>query len=83
MPIYEYVARDAERSCTYCRNGFETLQRMAEPRLERCPRCGHPVVKRISAHAVGASRSGFDDRARSAGFHKLQRIGKGEYEKKY
>jgi hypothetical protein len=29
----------------------------------------------------GRSRSGLDDRAGAAGFHKLKRAGRGEYEK--
>jgi len=33
--------------------------------------------------AVGASRSGLDDRAKAAGFTKLKRLGKGEYERQY
>jgi hypothetical protein len=41
------------------------------------------VVKVVSRPAVGGSSSGFDDRAKSAGFHKLKRLGKGEYEKQY
>ncbi|MBM4142914.1 MAG: zinc ribbon domain-containing protein [Lentisphaerae bacterium] len=83
MPIYEYEARNPARSCAHCANGFETLQKMAAAPLSRCPRCGAPVRRRVSAPSVGVSRSGFDARARDTGFHKLQRLGKGEYEKQY
>lgn len=83
MPIYEYQARDPQVSCATCANGFERLQRLTDPPLSTCPRCGAPVVKLISAPAVGLSHSGLDDRAKSAGFHKLKRLGKGEYEKQY
>jgi putative FmdB family regulatory protein len=83
MPIYEYEASYEARSCDYCRNGFEQLCRMSDPPPTTCPRCGAPVRKRISAPSVGSSRSGLDDRAKSAGFSKLKRIGKGEYEKQY
>jgi hypothetical protein len=41
------------------------------------------VQRLISAISIGYSKSGFDRRAREAGFTKLQRIGRGEYEKKY
>ena len=41
------------------------------------------LKKMISAPSVGASQSNFDDRAKNAGFHKLQKLGKGEYEKQY
>lgn len=84
MPIYEYAARDPDQTaCDYCRRSFEQIQRISDPPLTHCPKCGAPVVKLISAPTVGASRSGADDRARAAGFHKLKRRGKGEYEKIY
>ena len=83
MPIYEYQAKTKARGCVYCSDGFECLRRSSDPPLKKCPRCGAPVEKLISAVAVGASKTGLDSRAKSAGFHKLQRTGKGEYEKKY
>jgi putative FmdB family regulatory protein len=83
MPIYEYEARDPEAGCARCRAGFDCLQSLAEAPLDHCPACGAAVRRRISAPSVGLSRSGLDDRARDAGFHKLKRLGKGEYEKQY
>jgi putative FmdB family regulatory protein len=83
MPIYEYTAIHTEQGCDHCRNTFEHLEKIAGPRLHRCPHCGAEVRRVLSAPAVGRSQSGFDDRARNAGFHKLQKISKGEYEKKY
>ena len=83
MPIYEYSAEQASRSCALCRERFERLVRLSDPPLTQCPDCGAPIRKVISAPSVGASKSGFDNRAKQAGFHKLQRTGKGEYEKKY
>jgi putative FmdB family regulatory protein len=83
MPIYEYQASDASKSCDYCRNCFDQLQKISDPVLTQCPRCGAPVAKLISAPSVGSSKSGLDQRAKSAGFTKLQRLGKGEYEKKF
>ncbi|MDA0989656.1 MAG: zinc ribbon domain-containing protein [Verrucomicrobia bacterium] len=83
MPIYEYQAADLNHSCPYCAHLFEEMQRLADPVLQVCPRCKSPVIKLISAPSVGASASGFDDRAKSAGFQKLRRLGKGEYEKEY
>jgi hypothetical protein len=41
------------------------------------------VRRVITAPAIGRSKSKLDDRAKSAGFTKLKRIGKGEYEKMY
>lgn len=83
MPIYEYEAKGKNEGCEFCRKRFELLQKISDPPLENCPECGALVRKIISSHSVGASRSGFDDKAKTAGFHKLQRTGKGEYEKKY
>ncbi len=83
MPIYEYRATHRARSCDYCRDGFDQLQGMSDHPLQACPKCGAAVEKQISAPAIGASQSGLDDRAKSAGFTKLRRLGKGEYEKEY
>ncbi|MBU4198905.1 MAG: zinc ribbon domain-containing protein [Verrucomicrobia bacterium] len=83
MPIREYQATDPNRSCSSCRQPFEQIESVNQPPVEKCPQCGAAVVRLISAPAVGASRTGFDDRAKSAGFHKLKKLGRGEYEKKY
>jgi putative FmdB family regulatory protein len=83
MPIYEYKAKEEVNSCDYCRDSFEELQQLSAPSLTKCPRCKNPIVKIISAPSIGGSKSSFDDNAKNAGFHKLQKIGKGEYEKKY
>lgn len=83
MPIYEYKAVDSKQSCDYCCNSFEELQQLSAPSLTKCPRCKAPIIKVISAPSIGGSKTSFDDKAKNAGFHKLQKLGKGEYEKKY
>jgi len=83
MPIYEYQARNESSSCPHCARPFECLQRMADPPLEKCPECGAAVSRIVSRPSVGGSKSSLDQRAKAAGFTKLQRLGKGEYEKKY
>ncbi len=83
MPIYEYEAKEEKQSCEHCRYGFEIMQRISEDTLEKCPECGNSVRKIISIHSVGSSKSGFDQRAKSAGFHKLEKRDTGTYEKKY
>lgn len=83
MPIFEYKAKTEAKSCAYCSKRFEYLQKSSDSPLKKCPKCGAPVIKLMSTPAVGTSKSGFDDHAKSVGFHKLQRLGKGEYEKKY
>jgi len=59
------------------------MQRLDEAPLAVCPACGAPVVKVLSAPALGRSRSKLDDRAKAAGFHKLKRVEQGTFEKQY
>ena len=83
MPIYEYRAVEEMDSCRYCRVSFEVLESVGEESTRVCPACKKPVRRIISAPAVGASESSADDRAKRAGFTKLRKLGKGEYEKEY
>lgn len=84
MPIYEYAAKNPETvSCDYCRDGFEIIQSLSDSKLEKCPKCSAPIERIISAPSLGLSASSLDDRAKAAGFTKLKRLGKGEYEKQY
>ncbi len=83
MPIREYGCRDEKTSCPFCSEGFEQLEKIEEEPLKSCPKCGAPVVRLISPPSFGASKSNFDDRAKAKGFHKLKRLGHGEYEKQY
>lgn len=83
MPIYEFIAQDKKHSCPACKDGFELLLRFSDLVPKQCATCGAPVRKCISAPNVGALVSGFDDRAKGSGFHKLKKTGKGEYEKLY
>jgi len=83
MPIREYRATDPKKFCPHCKEGFEQVESIDAPASTACPKCGHPVERQISAPRVGGSVSGFDDRAKSAGFSTLKKLGHGEYEKKY
>ena len=83
MPIREYQAIDPAQGCAACRQPFERLECTQAAPLDKCPACGAPVRRLISAPALGGSKSSFDRRASQAGFHKLKRLGKGEYEKQY
>jgi putative FmdB family regulatory protein len=83
MPVYVYEAIEASKHCRHCAGGFEIVQSMHDPRLSACPQCGAPVRRIITAPIIGRSKSMLDDRAKSAGFTKLKRLGKGEYEKVY
>ena len=83
MPTYQYEPADPARSCAACAAGFEQVRRLSDPPLTLCPQCGAAVRKCIVAPAIGRSISSLDNRAKAAGFSKLKRLGKGEYEKQY
>ncbi len=40
MPTYEYA-------CTDCGNEWEEIQKIVEPALEDCPKCGKKTAKRL------------------------------------
>ena len=52
MPTYEYRAVDSNISCSYCRSGFETTQKMSESSLTHCPQCNNPIYRVFFAPAV-------------------------------
>ncbi|MEE9368807.1 MAG: FmdB family zinc ribbon protein [Pontiella sp.] len=83
MPIREYMAVNAEKSCRHCKEGFEEVETMEAEAKESCPRCGAAIARQFSAASVGSSQSGLHDRAKNAGFTTYGKTGMGEYEKKY
>ena len=46
MPIYEYKA--TEKSCDYCRDGFEIRQSINAKPLSKCPKCQASIKKLVS-----------------------------------
>ena len=44
MPIYEY-------SCEACGEHLEKLQKLSDPPLEICPKCGEPKLKKLISAA--------------------------------
>jgi len=40
MPFYEY-------QCSNCGNQLEELQKMSDPPLTKCPKCGKETLKRL------------------------------------
>ena len=83
MPVYRYEVQDGVAGCAHCHDGFEVIQSIKDARLEKCPECGCPIIKTPVSTSLGRSESNFDDRAKAAGFSKLKKISKGEYEKQY
>jgi putative FmdB family regulatory protein len=52
MPTYAYRAVDPGKSCDHCRQGFEIIQRITEPVLAQCSRCGNPISRVLFAPIV-------------------------------
>ena len=52
MPTYAYRAINSEKSCDYCRRGFEVIQRMTESVLTLCPQCKNAISRVLFAPAV-------------------------------
>jgi putative FmdB family regulatory protein len=63
MPTYEYKAVESDRSCDYCRRGFEIIQRITEPALSICPHCKNHISRVLFAPVVvmkGSPITGMD-----------------------
>lgn len=82
MPIYEYVPTDPP-GCALCCYGFERLQRLSDPVLERCPACGGAIHRVMGAAQVIAGQAHVlrEDHIARHGFTQYRRVGKGKYEK--
>ncbi len=52
MPLYEY-------QCKKCGHRFEKIQKFSDKPIKKCPECGGPVEKTISAPAVQFKGSGW------------------------
>jgi len=56
MPMYDYEAKDASGACEHCRKGFEVMHSMSEKGPRKCPKCGVPVKRAISAPYVSGGQ---------------------------
>jgi putative FmdB family regulatory protein len=52
MPLYEY-------KCLACRSLLEVLQKVNDPRLKKCPKCGGLLKKVLSPPALQFKGSGW------------------------
>ena len=52
MPLYEY-------QCKKCKHKFEKIQKFSDRPIKKCPECGGPVERPLSAPAVHFKGSGF------------------------
>lgn len=84
MPFYTYRAREPEKSCDYCREGFETMQKIREEALETCPECENLIVRIMHAAAQGKDNSTqkmlSDENLKKHGFKKLVNAGGGKFD---
>jgi putative FmdB family regulatory protein len=82
MPFYEYICSQGE-GCDYCSRPVTILQKLSDPRMEKCPYCGSPVRRMISSPNVAGDgqRAPAPSEVERAGFTQYRKIGKGVYEK--
>jgi putative FmdB family regulatory protein len=52
MPLYEY-------HCKKCKHTFEKIQSFSDAPVKKCPKCGGPVEKLLSAPAVQFKGTGW------------------------
>lgn len=71
MPLYDY-------QCKECGETTEVLQKSGDKPLEKCPKCGGPVVKLISPSAIQFKGNGWyiTDYARKGGEDAKGKTGK-------
>ena len=84
MPFYTYRAREPEKSCDYCRDSFESFQKIKDDSLEICPDCGNEVVKIMHPTAQvkddSTNKLLSDDNLKKHGFKKLVNAGGGKFD---
>jgi putative FmdB family regulatory protein len=82
MPIHEYVASTAAH-CAHCADGFDQLQRLADPPLAVCPACGHPVRRLLGAVPMVSGQAHVlkEKHVAKHGYTQYRKVGKGKYEK--
>ena len=79
MPLYDYAPRSGK--CARCKGRFEAFQRIAEKPLARCPTCGKPCERLVSAATITGRYSTSDSRVKELGMTKYKKAGDGVYEK--
>jgi putative FmdB family regulatory protein len=80
VPLYDYAPKSGK--CAQCRGRFEVVQRLSEPKLTKCPRCGKAVERLVSAAAVhGKYSTKSDSRLKDLGLTKYVKTSDGSYER--
>jgi putative FmdB family regulatory protein len=52
MPLYEY-------KCTQCQRHTEKIQKFSDPEITKCPHCGGPLERVLSAPAISFKGGGW------------------------
>lgn len=84
--VYELDPEAKAKGCAYCRERFETVQRMSDDALTACPECGAPIRKCILSPMVGRegmTKGPSEKKLKDAGFTQFKRKGKGYFEKSF
>ena len=79
MPLYDYAPKSGK--CKRCNGRFEVMQRVAEPKLTRCPTCDKPCQRLISAVALGGKYAVTPGKVKDLGFTQYKKAGDGVYER--
>lgn len=79
MPLYDYAPKSGK--CKRCDGRFEVVQRVAEPKLNRCPTCNKPCERLISAVALGGKYAVTPGKVKQLGFTQYKKAGDGVYER--
>ena len=81
MPLYEYKSEG--KGCEHCAQGFEVLQAINDPPVEKCPECGAPCHRIFSAFApIKSTRDMLSTKNLARhGFTQYKKAGDGHYEK--
>jgi putative FmdB family regulatory protein len=80
VPLYDYLP--LKGGCRKCKDGFEIMQKLAEPKLRKCPACKAPVERVISAVPVhGKYSTKSDSKLKDLGMTKYVKTSDGSYER--
>ena len=79
MPLYDYAPKSGR--CGRCQGRFEVMQRVAEPKLKKCPECGKAVERLVSAPALGGKYAVTPQKIKESGMTQYKKAGDGVYEK--
>jgi len=79
MPLYDYLP--LKGGCRKCKGGFEIVQKLADPKLKKCPACKTPVERVISAVGVHTKFSMSKSKLNDLGMTKYVKTSDGSYER--